>query len=256
MPTEDKEWDIESYKKTFTKRAILQPAIFEKLSDCKWHCRNCASIGIDSKQYAGGGGIQGLQRGTKTRPGLVIITETTTCSECNATKICDRWTGVYKNANSASGIPQKLQNAILKYYSYTDCIEQRVRQAHDLVIDHRFPMERWGDAEEANPVTMTNDEIKEKFQLLKKDDAGNHNLLKSRACERCIATRKRQYPLGIKYFYDGNEDWPENCPEFGNEAKQGCFGCGWYDFSAWRKSLNEYIIEMTKNNEQIFSSFT
>lgn len=88
---------------------------------------------------------------------------------------------------------------------------------------------------------MTIDEIKRKFQLLKKDDAGNHNLLKSRACERCIATGKRAYPLGIKLYYAGNEDWPADCPDFGPDAEQGCFGCGWYDFATWREALNRYI---------------
>ena len=243
MATQDKEWNLESYKKTFTKRAVLQPAIFERLSDCKWHCRDCAGQGIDSKQYAGGGGIQGLQRGTKSRPGLVIVTDTVICNDCGKTKACDRWTGEYKNSNTATGIPPKLQKKILEHYSYTDCIEQRVRHAHDLVIDHRFPMERWGDVEDANKVDMTADEIDEKFQLLKKDDAGNHNLLKSRACERCIATNKRQYPLGIKFYYAGTEDWPENCPKSGKDAKNGCIGCGWYDFNSWRTALNATINE-------------
>lgn len=243
MSTEDKTWDVESYKKAFTKRAVLQPAIFAKLEDCKWHCRDCAGTGIDSKQYAGGGGIQGLQRGTKSRPGLVIITETATCSDCNETKSCDKWTGEFKKANSASGIPAKLQKKIFEHYLYIDCIEQRVRPAHDLVIDHRFPMERWGDVEDSNPSTMTPEEIEDKFQLLKKDDAGNHNLLKSRACERCISTGIRQSPLGITFFYEGSENWPSDCPTSGLEAKRGCIGCGWYNFDAWRIALNKALEE-------------
>lgn len=246
MATEEKVWDIDSYKKTFTNRAELQPAIFERLSDCEWHCRDCADKGIDSKQYAGGGGIQGLQRGTKSRPGLVIITQTAICSECNETKPCDKWTGEYKQSNAASGISPKLQKTILEHYKYTDCIEQRVRQAHDLVIDHRFPMERRGAIEDSNPTTMTPDEIDAKFQLLKKDDAGNHNLLKSRACEQCIATGKRQYPLGIKFFYEGTENWPSDCPTEGINAHKGCIGCGWYDFNSWRIALNNAINEDKK----------
>lgn len=102
-------------------------------------------------------------------------------------------------------------------------------------------MERWGASEPRNPDDMTLAEIQRKFQLLKKDDAGNHNLLKSRACERCIATRKRGSPFGIKFYYAGTEDWPFDCPEFGPEAEQGCFGCGWYDFASWREALNRYI---------------
>lgn len=243
MATEEKGWNIESYKKTFTPRASLQPAIFAKLKDCKWHCRDCAGIGIDSKQYAGGGGIQGLQRGTKSRPGLVIVTQTEICSDCNKRKSCDRWTGEFKKANSASGISVKLKNIIFEHYHYIDCIEQRKRPAHDLVIDHRFPMERWGNVENTNPTIMTSEEIEKKFQLLKKDDAGNHNLLKSRACERCIASGKRQSPLGITFFYKGDENWPSDCPVTGAEAEKGCIGCGWYNFSAWRNALNQKLSE-------------
>lgn len=88
---------------------------------------------------------------------------------------------------------------------------------------------------------MTGDEIEEKFQLLKKDESGNHNLLKSRACERCIATEKREGPLGINFFYEGDENWPDDCPQNGEEAKAGCIGCGWYDFKTWREALNKKI---------------
>ncbi len=59
---------------------------------------------------------------------------------------------------------------------------------------------------------MSEAEIKQKFQLLKKDGAGNHNLLKSRNCEFCIKTGKRGTPLGIKFWYQGNENWPYNIP--------------------------------------------
>lgn len=249
MDTVDKNWTIDKYKKAFTQRAQYQPAIFDKLSDCQWHCRDCAGKGINSQQYAGGGGIQGLQRGTKSRPGLEIITETAVCSECGQTKVCDKWTGVYKASNPASGIPQKLQTNILEHYGYVDTIELRKRSAHELIVDHRFPMERWGEAEDNNPTTMTAEEIEAKFQLLKKDTSGNHNLLKSRACERCIATNKRQYPLGIKFFYSGTEDWPENFPKSGPNAEQGCIGCGWYDFDKWRKALNSTLMQSQSEEE-------
>ncbi|NES89595.1 MAG: restriction endonuclease, partial [Okeania sp. SIO2B9] len=41
---------------------------------------------------------------------------------------------------------------------------------------------------ETHNLNMSETEIKQKFQLLKKDSAGNHNLLKSRSCEFCIKT--------------------------------------------------------------------
>lgn len=96
-----------------------------------------------STQIAGGGGIQGLKRGTKSRPGIVVETKHEKCSVCGKKFTCDRWTGEFTKAHSASVLPKKLQERILEYYKYTDSIEQRERKAHELVIDHRFPIECW-----------------------------------------------------------------------------------------------------------------
>ncbi len=233
--------NIKQYEETFKREKTLQYQYFQILKDCEWHCRKCAAKIVDSEQLAGGGGVGGLRRGSRSRPGLNIISEIRTCEHCGSTGKWDKWIGTFKHANSAAGLSKKLQTKILKHYRYTDVIEQRVRQEYALIIDHRFPMERWGEAEQKNSDNMTGEEIERKFQLLKKDDAGNHNLLKSRACERCIVTGKRGYPLGIKFYYSGTENWPENCPEFGADAEQGCFGCGWYDFNTWRNVLNKYI---------------
>lgn len=224
----------------------LQSQYFQILMDQAPHCRKCAQQQIGSEQLAGGGGVQGLQRGNKSRPGIVIISESRFCPICGKRTMWDRWTGEFKEANSAAGISPKLQRRVLDTYDYHDSIEQRKRTAHELVVDHRFPMERWGAAELHNPDDMDESDIRRKFQLLKKDDSGNHNLLKSRACERCIATNKRGYPLGIKFYYAGTEDWPVDCPKTGPEAEQGCYGCGWYDFIAWREALNKIIGEEIK----------
>lgn len=242
------EWNIAKYMKTFTSRAKLQPEIFKQLQDCNWHCRDCASKGIDSKQYAGGGGIKGLKKGTNDRPGLVIETDVAQCFDCQETKRCDRWTGQYQTSNPASGISESLKDRILKYYNYTDSVEQRKRSPHELIIDHRFPMGRWGAAEEKNLPSMSDDEINKKFQLLKKDSSGNHNLLKSRACEQCIKDKKRGFPLGIKFYYAGDENWPNDCPTVGSLAEQGCIGCGWYDLNKWKSELNAFIT--VKSNKE------
>lgn len=219
----------------------LQGQYFRMLSDCRPHCRKCAQQQIGSEQLAGGGGVQGLQRGNKSRPGIVIVSESRHCSICKKTTKWDCWTGEFKEANSAAGISHRLQERILNHYDYGDVIEQRKRSSHELIVDHRFPMERWGNAESHNPDDMSVEEIERRFQLLKKDDSGNHNLLKSRACERCIASGKRGFPLGIKFYYSGTEDWPIDCPTSGIDAERGCFGCGWYDFAAWRNALNRHL---------------
>lgn len=232
--------NINEFENSFGKDT-LQKKYFLILKDKEWHCRDCAQKQTGSRQIAGGGGIQGLQRGTKTRPGLVIESRDDYCNQCQQNSKWDRWTGEFTESSSASGIPRQLQTQIYEHYEYIDSIEQRERQPHELVIDHRFPMERWNAAEETNPPVMSEDEIQKKFQLLKKDDSGNHNLLKSRACERCLKTGKRGYPMGIKFYYEGNENWPENCPAKGPEAEQGCIGCGWYDLQAWRNALNDVL---------------
>lgn len=233
--------NVFDYQDTFRDKMSLQYQLFQILKDCDWHCRNCIAKDIPSGQIAGGGGIQGLQRGTTNRPGLVIQSKTQHCSKCGNTGKWDRWTGEFQASNAASSLPQRLQKRILEEYDYVDVIEERQRPKHELVIDHRYPMERWGANEDKNPIDMSADKIRDKFQLLKKDSSGNHNLLKSRACERCIKTGKRGFPMGIKFYYYGDENWPSDCPTSGPDAERGCYGCGWYDFETWRKELNKHI---------------
>lgn len=185
--------------------------------------------------------MQGLQRGTRTRPGISLERKTAYCDICKKSTVWDRWTGAYHQSNAAAGIPRALMKRIFEHYDYTDAIEQRKRPAHELIADHRVPMERWGTAEESLSPATSKEEIERKFQVLKKDMSGNHNLLKSRACEACIKTGKRGFPLGIRFYYAGGEDWPTEAPVRGPGAEQGCIGCGWYDFTRWRISLNERL---------------
>lgn len=238
--------DLATTIKAQLKGSSTQFQVFNLLSDRQWHCRECEGKKIASSQYAGGGGIQGLQRGTKSRPGLVIETEKRYCDRCQCKRRCDRWTGEIQSANAAANIPTSLAKRILEVYSCTDVIEQRQRAAHELVIDHRFPMEHWGESEPPHLVSMSEVEIKQKFQLLKKDASGNHNLLKSRSCERCIRTGKRGTPFGIMFWYQGGQDWT-SIYQRGTEAEEGCFGCGWYDFETWRKALNQKLSEFAPN---------
>ncbi|WP_414549136.1 hypothetical protein [Anabaena sp. CCY 0017] len=99
-------------------KAPTQLKVFNLLSDQKWHCRGHETKEIGSDQYAGGGGIQGLERGNKQRPGLVIETESRYCEICGKKTKWDRWTGEIKSANSAANIPASLFKRILTVYSY------------------------------------------------------------------------------------------------------------------------------------------
>ncbi|MDF0552210.1 hypothetical protein [Kamptonema sp. UHCC 0994] len=64
--------DLAKTIKAQLKQDSIQFKVLNLLSDQQWHCRECEGKQIASGQYAGGGGIQGLQRGTRKRPGLVI----------------------------------------------------------------------------------------------------------------------------------------------------------------------------------------
>ncbi|MDE0320862.1 MAG: hypothetical protein OXH86_19850 [Acidimicrobiaceae bacterium] len=108
-------------------------------------------------------------------------------------------------------------------------------------MDHKLPQLRWGGTEVAaqqDYSAMSDEDIVDKFQLLKKSNGSvSHNLLKSRACERCYKTGNRGTPFGIRFFYAGNGKW---APADKQDAS-GCVGCGWFDFDAWRSALNRTL---------------
>ncbi len=107
-----------------------------------------------------------------------------------------------------------------------------------LIPDHKFPEIRWDDATRAeNPETMSDVEIKQKFQLID----NQRNQQKREVCRQCFQTGKRGIVYGIKYFYAGDENWPAGVPKVGRAAEQGCVGCGWYDIQKWREELNKKI---------------
>jgi hypothetical protein len=59
-----------------------------------------------------------------------------------------------------------------------------------------------------------------------------HNLLKSRYCEKCKRTGKRQAFLWINYFYEWEESY---------EEKNWCNWCGWFSPEKWREKLNKKL---------------
>ena len=92
-------------------------------------------------------------------------------------------------------------------------------------------------AEQTAYNSMDETAILANFQLLKKSNGSvSHNLLKSRACERCYQTDKRGTPFGISFFYVGGPKWAR-----AKKDAAGCLGCGWFDFSKWRISLNRIL---------------
>ena len=107
-----------------------------------------------------------------------------------------------------------------------------------LIPDHKFSEVRWDDDTKAeNPMTMTDSQIREKFQLLD----NQRNQQKREVCRKCFQENIRGKIYGIDYFYEGGEEWDESIPKVGKDAERGCVGCAWYDIQKWRESLNKKV---------------
>ncbi len=212
--------------------------VYSVLRDQEWHCRECEYSHVGTSQIAGGSGIQGLQRGTGSRAGMVLESRTHHCAVCQRTTRQDRWTGELKPAIPATAIPQNQIGRFLRVLGQRDIVELTNRQPSEITIDHKLPMTRWNPETRAGQVNyseMTDEEIQQKFQVLKASNGSvSHNLLKSRACEHCVDTGQRGTPFGIIFFYEGNAQWVPEDPT----DPTGCVGCGWYDFDQWRRALN------------------
>ena len=133
-----------------------------------------------------------------------------------------------------------MKEAICRVFEYTDSYSGIYNPSAEAFIpDHKFPEDRWDESTaKSNPEDMSDEEIRVKFQLL----STQINLHKQRCCAQCIATKKRGYPYGIKYYYAGGEDWEAEA-EYGEKAEAGCVGCGWYDLLKWKEELNKKINE-------------
>ena len=217
--------------------------VYQVLRDHQWHCRECQYVHVGITQIAGGSGIQGLQRGNKSRPGMRIESANHFCYSCEKTTRQDRWDGTFEAAVQASSMTPSFANRVYEVLGKRDIVERTERPLNQLTVDHKLPMIRWnGHTQDAqsNYSAMSDDDIRANFQLLKKSNgSASHNQLKSRACERCFRYGSRGEPFGISFFYAGNSAWE---PDDKQDPK-GCEGCGWYDFDLWRKHLNDRLAQ-------------
>lgn len=108
-----------------------------------------------------------------------------------------------------------------------------VRTSKELIIDHKFPSQRWSEPESDNPDTMSDDEIKAKFQLL----SNQTNMWKSRYCDRCVKEKLRGDFMGIIWYYEGDNKW-----RAAKNDEKGCHGCPWYDMTKWKKKLMDFLM--------------
>lgn len=127
---------------------------------------------------------------------------------------------------------------VIRLLGERNAFEARVTAKKALIPGHKFSEVRWDDETKAeNSMDMTDVEIIQKFQLLD----NQRNQQKREICRRCFQEGIRGTIYGIKYFYEGDENWNPNIPKVGKAAEKGCIGCPWYDIELWRKMLNKHI---------------
>lgn len=168
--------------------------------------------------------------------GYTLATDTKRyCPKCGANKTHIILLPIERGGLAGNGYETwspALRRRIIKVLGSVDVYEAAVSQ--HCLPDHKFPEIRWDEETKGeNPDSMSDEEIKKKFQLL----TNQRNQQKREVCRTCFHTKKRGYPFGIKFFYCGTENWDESIPAKGKCAQQGCIGCGWYDVAAWRRSL-------------------
>ena len=127
---------------------------------------------------------------------------------------------------------------VIRLLGGINAYEAKPTTAKGLIPDHKFSEVRWDeDTKGENPMTMTDDEIIQKFQLLD----NQRNQQKREVCRKCFQDGKRGVIYGIPFFYEGGEIWDSTIPTTGKAAEKGCEGCAWYDIEMWRKKLIERL---------------
>jgi hypothetical protein len=208
--------------------------IFEVLKDLKWHCSECELPGSQpakALQKMRQDGFQLEKVGSNWEKRMF-------CKKCGRKTSHRKLKVLEREAETIKRVvlPAKIRARIIKYYKNKDAILDYSPTGRSIEIDHRIPEIRWKTSEEKLPKNLTDEEIEKRYMLLVRE----HNLLKSRNCEKCTKIGIRQYLLGIKFFYKGDSQYNDEL---------GCVGCGWYNPGDWRKTINDFIEREEKNKK-------
>lgn len=216
-----KYWDTEKPKANVTR------SFFDKLSEGSWKCVECQLP--SNRNWARR--IQDIKEF-----GYTLSTDTNRyCKHCKKKTTHILLVPIERATIEGNGYETwtpKLRKRILNVLGKIDIYENK--QSRACLPDHKFPEIRWDqNTKSENLDSMTDEEIKNKFQLL----SNQRNQEKREVCRRCYQTGKRGIAFGIPYFYKGDENWDDKIPKKGKTAELGCEGCAWYDFAEWRKHL-------------------
>ena len=238
-PKNYKNWLKEQEEFWKTKNAKVTKSFFDVLSKGNWTCVNCQLPANPNWARR----IQDLKE-----LGYTIATDTHRYCECcksfNTSLIMLPIKRLNIEGNGYEMWSGNLRKRIVKVLGEIDVYEN-TKNSHCLP-DHKFSEIRWDkDTKSENLDTMTDDEIKNKFQLL----TNQRNQQKREVCRNCYQTGRRGVIFGIPFYYYGSEKWDNSIPKRGKEAEKGCYGCPWYDIDLWRRKLLEIIQKEKEENK-------
>jgi hypothetical protein len=199
--------------------------IFTLLSDGEWHCGKHELPGTQPAKP-----IQIIRQ-----HGFDIINKTIYCNVCKNKTVHRKLTSTkpIKDSFVRIQISPKIRTRVLKLYNNKESITMREMVPNLLEVDHRFPQVRW-TKDEVYDENMSDVELLKKFQLLTRE----HNLWKSRYCEKCFETGERGTFIGIKFYAAGDPFWDST---ISSDDEKGCYGCFWFNPDFWRRSINNKL---------------
>lgn len=226
LKEEEKFWDYEKPNANVTRE------FFEGLKSGEWKCIACELPKNSNPTRR----IQDLKE-----LGYTLATNKMYCERCKKKTTHLMMLPIKRGSADGNGYETwspELRKRILRLLNNIDVYEYT--ENRNCLPDHKFSEIRWDqDTKSENPDHMTDDEIRNKFQLL----TNQRNQQKREVCRKCYQTGQRGKIFGIEFYYQGGPEWDETIPRKGKNAEQGCVGCPWYDIQRWREELQKRLEE-------------
>lgn len=230
-PENTAQWIVESDSRWNDKTGETYK-VLAALHSGEWQCRTCGIGRINDQPPAR---IKALKT-----IGYIIGSKRKFCSTCDKKTMHDILVMLPPIANRFSHgnelrkpMSDQLKKRIKRLFGNVEICFNIRRSDIELIVDHKFPSQRWDRPESDNPNNMSDEAIQKKFQLL----SNQTNMWKSRYCDSCVATGRRGVFMGINWYYEGDEIWRGESPY----DERGCHGCPWYDLSLWKTKLLEKL---------------
>ncbi len=203
--------------------------VLAALHSGKWECRVCGPVPKVNPQAAS------RLRDLKKR-GYVIGSKRKDCLVCNQKTMHDILVMLpmieakFEHGNELrKPMSDGLKKRIKQVLGYKEVCFNVIRTEVELLIDHKFPSQRWNQPESDNLNNMSEKDINAKFQLL----SNQTNMWKSRYCDNCVKNGVRGDFMGLRWYHLGNETWQGKT----QYDENGCLGCPWYDLEEWKNKL-------------------